>query len=72
VRAQSAVNAVLGRAMPRRPFTAADLDLHNRLRGASTEQLPYLFTEVMEYFPVRIVVTPETIEITGLQGVAGA
>lgn len=72
VRAQSALNAVVGRAMPRRLFSAADLDLHNRLRGSSPEQLPYLFSEVAEYFPVRIVVTPEMIEITATHGGAGA
>jgi hypothetical protein len=71
VRAQGAVNSVLGRPAPRRPFAAGDLDLHNRLRGAAVEQLPYLLNEVMEYFRVRIVVTPEAIEITGAPGDRG-
>jgi hypothetical protein len=71
VQAQAAVNSVLGRPSPRRPFTATDLDMHNSLRGAAVEQLPYLLNEVMEYFRIRIVVSPEAIEVTGGVGAGG-
>jgi hypothetical protein len=47
-RCQAAVNTSIGRATPRRAFSAADIAVHGRLLGNVPQRLPFLTEEVAE------------------------
>lgn len=61
---QAGVNRLLGRPAPARPFEAADLDLHNRLQGATRRPLPFLIDVLEEILGCRIVVTATQVTVT--------
>ncbi|HPU50458.1 MAG TPA: hypothetical protein PK359_02775 [Burkholderiaceae bacterium] len=60
---QSAVNAVLERPAPRRPFTSLEFNLHNRLQEPDPRRLPYLIDELDELLAARITVSAGRIDI---------
>lgn len=60
---QQRINCLLGRTPPSRPFTASAIELYNQLQGNVTK-LPYLVDEIAEILAIRIVVTPDIIEIS--------
>ena len=51
---QARINRLLGRPQPARPFTAADIDLHNQMQGAESRRLPYLLDELRDVFGVEV------------------
>jgi hypothetical protein len=59
--AQREVNALLGRAQPRRKFTATDVDLHHRLRGEHDQRLPNLVQELEDILGLRISVHEDEV-----------
>jgi hypothetical protein len=63
VEVQRDINALLGRAQPAKPFSAADIDLHNQLQGNDERRLPYLVDEIEALFDVRIDITADSIAI---------
>ena len=60
---QDAINLVLERHQPARPFTAAGIDIHNLLLGVESRRLPYLIDELEELFDIAITIDPDTISI---------
>ncbi len=60
---QNAVNAVLERPAPARPFSSVEINLHNRLQDADPRRLPYLIDELDELLGVHITVTGDRIRI---------
>jgi hypothetical protein len=60
---QQAVNAVLERPAPTRPFSSVEINLHNRLQEADPRRLPYLIDELDDLLGVRIVVTRDRIDL---------
>ena len=60
---QQAVNAVLERPAPTRPFSSVEINLHNRLQEADPRRLPYLIDELDDLLGVRIVVTGDRIDL---------
>jgi hypothetical protein len=60
---QQAVNAVLERPAPTRPFSSVEINLHNRLQEADPRRLPYLIDELDDLLGVRIVVTSDRIDL---------
>jgi hypothetical protein len=77
---QSRINEVLGRAAPRHPLSAADLALHYRLVASEYQpeqlreiggRLPYLPHDLEAQLGLRVMVTPDTIEISTSNGSAG-
>jgi hypothetical protein len=60
---QRRINALLGRAQPRRPFGADALDLHNRLQGSDSRRLPYLVHEIEALLRIRITLDAQGIAI---------
>lgn len=63
---QQHINKVLGRASPEQPFEAADIDIHNLLQGREARKIPYLINELEEILKVRIAITKDRIEISGV------
>jgi len=61
---QRQVNTLLGRAQPVRPFSAVDIDIHNRLQGTDARRLPYLIDELEALLGARIAIDPQRIDIT--------
>ena len=66
--AQADINRLLGRDAPKRPFCAADVDVHNLLQGAEARHLPYLFDEIETVFGLRIHVDHQYIAVTHSAG----
>lgn len=66
---QQHINKVLGRASPEQPFEAADIDIHNLLQGREVRKIPYLINELEEILKVRIAITKDRIEISGVDSV---
>ena len=62
---QMQINRLLGRAAPKRAFSAADIDMHNLLQGVAERRLPYLINEIEALLGVQIYVDANRIEITG-------
>jgi hypothetical protein len=60
---QRCINQLLGRATPKRNFTAADINTYNLLLG-EVERLPHLSEVFEEVFNLRLVVTLDKIEIS--------
>jgi hypothetical protein len=60
---QQRINSLLGRTPPTRPFAASAIDIFNQMQGDIT-RLPYLMHELEEVLGLRIVVTPDTIEVS--------
>lgn len=65
--AQQAINTVLGRAMPQRPFEARDLDIHNLLQGATQRHLPFLIDALDALLRVSITLDAEHLAVTPVQ-----
>jgi hypothetical protein len=61
--AQAAINRHLGRATPKRPLTARDLDLHNRLSGDRSQRLPYLIDEVASLVGCSITIARDSMVV---------
>jgi hypothetical protein len=61
--AQANINRHLGRAQPARAFTAADIELHNRLQGRHDKRVPYLVSEIEALFGVQIALDEDTLVI---------
>ena len=59
---QARINGLLGRPAPRQPLTAFDLNLFHELLG-ERGRLPYLLDDVGEGLGLRLIVTPDTMEI---------
>lgn len=59
---QSHINSLLGRTLPKRPFTASDINLFYRLQDRDA-RLPYLADELSEALGLRIAVTKDSIGI---------
>ena len=61
---QVRINTLLGRPQPKRPFTAADIDLHNQLQGPETRRLPYLLDELRDVFGVVVELEAERLVLS--------
>jgi hypothetical protein len=61
---QVRINALLGRAAPRRPFTAADIDVHVVLQGNEARRLPHLLHEMQALLGFEAEITRDAIRIT--------
>jgi hypothetical protein len=70
--AQTRINHLLGRPEPTRPFSAPDIDLHNRLQGTAERRLPFLVDEIEEIFGLNITLNKDVLEITGTTRSAAA
>ncbi|MGE0314483.1 MAG: hypothetical protein AB7P21_22950 [Lautropia sp.] len=53
---QARINALLGRRTPLGAFSAADIDLHNRLQGPQQSRLPHLFDVLADTLAIRLVI----------------
>jgi hypothetical protein len=62
---QQRVNALLGRPVPRHPFPAAHMNIHNLLQAKEARRLPYLGAELEEALGIRVRVDQEAIEMLG-------
>jgi hypothetical protein len=51
---QRSINTLLGRKQPERPFDAADIDIHIRLRGDTGNRSPYLLNDLEEILGIHI------------------
>ena len=60
---QERINTLLGRAHPRRPFSATDVDIHVLLQGDEARRLPHLLDELERLLGFRVTITPERLEI---------
>jgi len=60
---QAHINALLGRRTPVRPFTAADMDIHNLLQGSESRRLPFLLDELAAALGVRFDIDKDRIEL---------
>jgi hypothetical protein len=60
---QERINRLLGRPAPTRPFTADDLDQHNRLQGNTERRVPYLLDEIRALFDVRIEIDADRVDV---------
>lgn len=60
---QGKINALLGRTPPKRPFYAADIDIHVLLQGEEARRLPYLLDELEEMLDFRVEIAHDRIEI---------
>jgi hypothetical protein len=60
---QRSINDLLGRALPKREFTAADINIYNLLLG-DVDRLPHLSELFDEVFGIHTVVTRNQIQIT--------
>jgi hypothetical protein len=67
---QRSINALLGRKQPERPFDAADIDIHIRLRGDTENRPPYLLNDIEELLGIHIVINQDIIEIADRTGAA--
>lgn len=65
--AQQRINDLTGRARPTRAFTAADIDLHNRLQGSDDRRLPFLLDEIEPMFGLALTIDPCRIALADLQ-----
>ena len=73
VATQAEINRFLGRAAPKRPFAAGDMDVHNLLQGAESRRLPYLLDELSAAFGLEFRIDANSVEITSLStGAHGA
>lgn len=71
---QARINALLGRPAPKRPITAADIDIHNQLQGQLSRRLPFLLSELEDELGLRIDISPESMAVqpNRMQGPAHA
>ncbi len=53
-RLQAALNRHVGRAAPRQPLAAVDIDLHHRLHGPLDRRVPFLIDELERLFGLQI------------------
>ena len=60
---QQSINSLLGRAPPLTSFSAADINIHNLLRGDEEERLSQLIYELEQIFSICITITKEHIKI---------
>lgn len=60
---QERINALLGRAAPARPFTAAQIDIHVLLQGRKGRQVPYLGTELESMLGIGVVIDKDRISV---------
>lgn len=63
VSVQHEINVLLGRQLPKRPFSAHDIDLYNQLQGANARTLPYLVSEIEAMFDLDISLDMNTLRI---------
>jgi hypothetical protein len=63
--AQSSLNKLLGRAPPLRPFSAADIDIHNLLQPVQERTLPFLLDELQDLFHVQIAIDQDKVALLG-------
>ncbi|WP_374621594.1 hypothetical protein [Devosia sp.] len=63
-RCQAAVNTSIGRATPRRAFSAADIAVHGRLLGNVPQRLPFLTEEVAEALGINLSIDANGIAVT--------
>ena len=60
---QERVNHLLGRTPPVSAFTAADIDIYNRLQDGNADGLPCLIQDLNDVLGLRIGITPDRIRI---------
>ncbi len=60
---QILLNGLLGRELPIRRFTAADIDIHNLLQQMEERTLPYLLDEIQDLLRVDISIDRDQIHI---------
>ncbi len=60
---QHRINRLLGRPVPPHPFSAADIDVHNRLLGTESRRLPYLIDELEDLFGIDITLDGQAMSI---------
>jgi len=65
---QTQINRLLGRTLPRRPFGAAEVNVHNLLAGRESTRLPYLIDELKEALGIAITIDPRRIEVAPADG----
>lgn len=68
--AQQRVNALLGRAAPSRPFSVAEIDIHNMLQGKEGRRLPYLVDELQDIFRIQIAINKDTMTLASASATA--
>jgi hypothetical protein len=61
---QAHINSLLGRQPPVRPFTAADMDIHNLLQGSESRRLPFLLDELAAALGIHFEIDRHRIELT--------
>jgi hypothetical protein len=61
---QAAINALLDRPRPQRPFTARDVRVAQAMYGGSIARFPYLFDTLEQELGVRVECTADTIEVS--------
>lgn len=60
---QERINTLLGRAQPKRPFSATDVDIHVLLQGEEARRLPHLLDELERLLGFRVTITRDRLEI---------
>jgi hypothetical protein len=63
---QRDINVLLARTPPERPFGAAELDIHNRLRGDVDGPPPSLFDDLQDRYGLRITLDKDILEINSV------
>jgi hypothetical protein len=61
---QERINMTLGRTSPKRPFNAADVDIHILLQGNEARRLPYLINELESVLGFAVDITKDRIAMT--------
>ena len=61
---QARINVLLGRPVPRRAFTAADIDVHVVLQGSEARRLPHLLNEMQALLGFQAEITRDAVRIT--------
>ena len=60
---QKNINTLLGRVAPKRPFSAADIDIHVQLQGREARPVPNLGDVLQQLLGVRMRILGDSIEI---------
>ena len=61
---QRHINALLGRTPPKRPFSAADIDIHVLLQGRESRRVPYLGSELQALCGLGVVIHQDRVAVT--------
>jgi hypothetical protein len=68
---QHGINAILGRAAPRRPLSATDVDVHVLLQGDEARRLPHLISGLEELLGFSAGITRDRIDIRAADASVG-